>query len=212
MLGLIGRKVGMTQVFDEHGSLVPTTLIQFEPNYVVGKRTKQKHGYDAVVLGAGVKRASRVRKPYAGQFPEGVNPAQKVLEMRDFERECAVGDALGPSIFEGVISVDVRGASKGKGFQGGVKRWGFHGGKITHGSKFHRELGSTGNAGLTGLWKGRKMPGRTGGVQRTSQNLLLVRIDAEKGFILVRGAVPGRRKSFVVVTRSTRTRKGSGTP
>ena len=209
MLGLIGRKVGMTQVFDESGALVPTTVIQFEPNYVVAKRTKEKHGYSAVLLGAGKKRPSRVRKPYAGQFPQGVAPAQKLLEIRDFERECSVGDALGPAIFEGVVSVDVHGTSKGKGFQGGVKRWGFHGGKITHGSKFHRELGSTGNAGLTGLWKGRKMPGRTGGVSRTSQNLLLVRIDAEKGFILVRGAVPGRRQSFVVVTRSTKIRKGT---
>jgi large subunit ribosomal protein L3 len=103
--------------------------------------------------------------------------------------------------------VDVQGTTKGKGFQGVIKRWGFHGGKITHGSKFHRELGSTGNAGLTGLWKGRKMPGRTGGVTRTAQNLVLVRIDAEKGFMLVRGAVPGHRKSYVVVTRSKKGRK-----
>jgi len=202
MLGLIGRKVGMTQVFDENGALVPTTVIQFEPNYVVGKRTVEKHGYSAVVLGAGTKKKSRATKSYVGQFPEGVKPTQALLELRDFERECAVGEALGPAIFEGVKAVDVRGTSKGKGFQGAMKRWGFHGGKITHGSKFHRELGSTSNAGLSGMWKGRKMPGRMGGVRRTAQHLALLKVDAEKGFILVKGAVPGRPKSLVVVTRA----------
>ena len=200
MLGLIGRKVGMTQVFDETGALVPSTVIQFEPNFVVGKRTMDKHGYSAVVLGAGVRKKSRTTKPYAAQFPKGIVPAQELLEFRDFGRECSVGDALGPDIFEGIKMVDVRGTSKGKGFQGVMKRWGFHGGKITHGSKFHREVGSTGNAGLSGLWKGRKMPGRMGGEHRTIQNLALLKIDVENRFILVKGAVPGTRKSLVVVT------------
>jgi len=199
MLGLIGRKIGMTQVFDENGSLVPSTVIEFEPNVVVGKRTKEKHGYSAVVIGAGTMKKSRLKKPYAGQFAQGLTPAREILEFRDFERECNVGDALGPDIFEGLKLVDVSGTSKGKGFQGGVKRWGFHGGKITHGSKFHRELGSTGNAGLSGLWKGRKMPGRMGGERATVQNLAILRIDAEKRLIVVKGAVPGRRKSQVVV-------------
>lgn len=202
MLGLIGRKVGMTQVFDENGALVPTTVIQFEPNFVIGKRTVEKHGYSAVLLGAGARKKSRTTKPYAGQFAQGLKPAQELQEFRDFERECNVGDALGPGIFEGVKAVDVRGTSKGKGFQGVVKRWGFHGGKITHGSKFHRELGSTGNAGLSGLWKGRKMPGRMGGEHRTSQNLALLKVDVDRGFILVKGAIPGRRKSLVIVTRA----------
>ena len=199
MLGLIGRKVGMTQVFDENGALVPSTVIQFERNYVVGKRTKEKNGYSAVLLGAGPRKKSRTTKPYAGQFAQGIAPAQELLEFRDFERECSVGDVFGPDIFQGLKMVDVRGTSKGKGFQGVVKRWGFHGGRMTHGSKFHREVGSTGNAGLSGLWKGRKMPGRMGGDRKTIQNLALLKIDAEKGFIVVKGAIPGRRKSLVVV-------------
>ena len=153
-----------------------------------------------MILGTGTKKKSRVTKPYAGKFAQGVKPAQELMEFRDFEKECNVGDALGPDIFAGLKMVDVRGTSKGKGFQGGVKRWGFHGGKITHGSKFHRELGSTGNAGLSGLWKGRKMPGRTGGERCTTQNLALLKVDAEKGLIVVKGAVPGRRKSLVVVS------------
>jgi large subunit ribosomal protein L3 len=207
MLGLIGRKVGMTQVFDENGALVPTTVIVFEPNYVVGKRTAAKNGYSAVVLGAGTRKKRRLTKPYAGQFPQGIAPSQELAEIRDFERECNVGDALGPEIFEGLKMVDVRGTTKGKGFQGVIKRWGFHGGKITHGSKFHRDPGSTGNAGLSGLWKGRKMPGRMGNEHRTVQNLALLKIDAEKRMILVKGAVPGTRKSLVVVTAA---RKGQG--
>jgi large subunit ribosomal protein L3 len=199
MLGLIGRKVGMTQVFDESGALVPSTVIQFEPNYVVAKRTKEKNGYTAVLMGAGTKKKTRTTKPYAGQFAQGIAPTQDLLEFRDFERECNVGDVFGPDIFQGLKMVDVRGTSKGKGFQGVVKRWGFHGGRMTHGSKFHREVGSTGNAGLSGLWKGRKMPGRMGGDRKTIQNLAILKIDAEKGFIVVKGAIPGRRKSLVVV-------------
>lgn len=200
MLGLIGRKVGMTQVFDENGALVPSTVIQFEPNYVVGKRTKEKHGYSAVLMGAGARKKGRTTKPYAGQFAQGIAPTQELLEFRDFERECNVGDAFGPDIFQGLKMVDVRGTTKGRGFQGVMKKWGFHGGKITHGSKFHREVGSTGNAGLSGLWKGRKMPGRMGGDLKTIQNLALLKIDAEQGFIVVKGAIPGRRKSMVVVS------------
>lgn len=207
MVGLIGIKVGMTQVFDAEGALVPTTVIRIEPNYVVAKRTVEKNGYDAVLLGSGVMKKSRVRKPYAGQFPQGLSPALQLKEIRGFDRECSVGDALGVELFEGVKRVDVRGLSKGRGFQGVMKRHGFAGGPKGHGAKFHREPGSTGNAGLVGLWKGRKMPGRMGNANRTMQNLPILGVDAANGILLVKGCVPGRRKATLCVTTA---RKGQG--
>ena len=125
MLGLIGKKLDMTQIFDANGRFVPVTAIQVDPNVVVGLRTPEKNGYSAVVLGAGAKRKIRIRKPYAGQFPEGVEPTQELKEFKDFGRESQVGERLGVELFEGISFVDVRAISKGKGFQGVIKRHGF---------------------------------------------------------------------------------------
>ena len=144
MKGLIATKVGMTQVFDENGNLTPVTVIRVDPNVVVARKTKETAGYDAVVLGLGELKSKNVTKPYAGQFPEGITPKRHLKEFRDFESEPAVGDEIGIELFEGTRYVDVTATSKGKGFQGVMKRWGFHGGRATHGSKFHREAGSTG--------------------------------------------------------------------
>jgi len=201
MVGLIGKKVGMTQVFDESGVLVPVTVIQVEPNWIVAKRTLGKNGYEAVVLGAGTVKESRLTKPYKGQFPETVKPTRHLVEIRDFELEGDVGTQLGVEALQGLRFVDVRGTTKGKGYQGVMKRWGFHGGRDTHGSKFHRAHGSTGQNTHPGhTFRGVKMAGRMGAQRYTVQNLRIVKIDPEKQLLLVRGAVPGAANGMVVVT------------
>lgn len=203
MIGLIGKKVGMTQVFDEDGVLTPVTVIKVDSNVVVAERTEEKDGYKAVLLGAVDARAKSVNKPYAGQFKEGVDPKKYVLEMRDFEKECAVGDSFGVDLLDGIAFVDVIGSTKGRGYQGVMKRHGFGGGRSTHGSKFHRANGSTGMAAYPSkVIKGTKMAGRMGGDRRTVQNLRVVKVDADKQVVLVKGAIPGARDSFVVVRKA----------
>ena len=200
MLGLLAKKVGMTQVFDESGNLTPVTVMKVDPNIVISHRTEEKNGYKAVVVGVDDKKKSRVNKPYAGQFPEDIAPKKTLRELRDFEKEVAVGDSLGVEVLEGVRYVDVTGTSKGKGFQGVVKRYGFGGGRKTHGSKFHREPGSTGNSTYPArTFKNRKMPGRMGHDRVTVLSLRVVKLDTEKQLILVRGAVPGINKGLVLV-------------
>lgn len=202
MLGLIGRKVGMTQVFDERGVLTPVTVIKIEDNQVVGERNEEKNGYNAVVLGAVDEKATRVTKPYAGQFGK-LTPKKHLVELRDFESDYEVGKNMGAELFNDVKFVDIQGTSKGKGYQGVMKRHGFSGGGMTHGSKFKRGLGATGMAAdPSKVHKGTKMPGRMGGDKTTVQNLRLVRVDEEKQFILVKGAVPGPRKGIVLVTKA----------
>jgi len=200
MVGLIGKKVGMTQVFSDDGALTSVTVIKATANVVVGIRTAENDGYSAVILGADEMKASRATKPHLGQFKEGVTPRKKLVEMRDFDLECNIGDSLGVDVFTDFAYVDVVGTSKGKGFQGVVKRYGFGGGRKTHGSKFHRTAGSTGQNTYPGkTLKGRKMAGRMGGDRITTQNLRIVRIDAENELILVNGSVPGSRDSIVVI-------------
>lgn len=205
MLGLIGKKIGMTQVFDEKGVVSPVTIIQIEDNVVVSKRTPEKNGYSACVIGSRDKKKSRITKPYAGQFKEGIAPKQYLVEFRDFEKESNVGDVLGVELFNDFDFVDVIGTSKGKGFQGVMRRHGFDGGRKTHGSKFHREPGSTGNSSTPGkTHRGIKMPGHMGNERVTVQNLKVVKVDAEKKVLLVRGAVPGPRDGMVIVRRAVK--------
>jgi len=200
MLGLMARKVGMTQVFDETGNLVPVTVVRIEPNVVVAQKTVEKDGYKAVLLGIDDLKQSRASKPYAGQFTENITPQKTIREFRDFEKEVAPGDKLGIEVFEGIRYVDVTGVSKGKGFQGVMKRWGFHGGRAAHGSKFHREPGSTGQSTYPHkTFKNMKLPGRMGREQVTTLSLRVVKVDTEKQLVLIRGAVPGVNKGLVVV-------------
>ena len=200
MLGLMARKVGMTQVFDETGNLVPVTVVRIDPNVVIAQKTEQKDGYKAVLLGIDELKQSRASKPYAGQFPESISPVKVLKEFRDFEKEVAPGDKLGVEVFDGIRFVDVSGVSKGKGFQGVMKRWGFHGGRAAHGSKFHREPGSTGqNTYPHKSFKNVKLPGRMGRENVTVLSLRIVKVDAEKQLLLIRGAVPGVNKGLVVV-------------
>ena len=205
MIGVIGKKVGMTQIFDETGRVVPVTVVQVVPNVVVSKKTTEKDGYNAVVVGVYEKKKSRVTKPYAGQFPEGIAPTRILREFRDFEKEVDVGQSIDASVLDGVRFVDVIAKSKGKGFQGVVKLWGFEGGRATHGSKFHREPGSTGNSTYPHhSFKNIKMPGHMGNERVTVQNLKVVRVDAEKGVVLIRGALPGPRNCDVLIRKSVK--------
>ena len=200
MLGLYAKKVGMTQVFDEAGNLLPVTVMRFDPNVVIAKKTKETDGYEAVVVGLDDAKKSRVTKARAGQFPENIPPKKRLREIRDFEKEVAVGDSLGIEVFEGIRYVDVSGVSKGKGFQGVVKRYKFGGGRKTHGSKFHREPGSTGqNTYPAKTFKNVKLPGRMGREKVTVLSLRVIKTDPEKQLIMVRGAVPGINKGYVFV-------------
>jgi large subunit ribosomal protein L3 len=196
----MARKVGMTQVFDDVGNLLPVTVLRIDPNVVIALKTGEKDGYAAVLLGVDDLKEKKVSKPYKGQFPESVSPKRTLREFRDFEKEVAVGDSLDAGLFEGVRYVDVTGVSKGKGFQGVVKRWGFHGGRRTHGSKFHREPGSTGQSTYPGkTFKNVKLPGRMGRERVTVLSLRVVKLDREKQLLMVNGAVPGINKGLVTI-------------
>jgi len=200
MLGLYARKVGMTQVFDETGNLMPVSVLRIDPNVVIATKTKEADGYSAVVVGLDELKKKRVTKAHAGQFPENIPPKKKICELRDFEKEVAVGDTLGIEVLEGIRYVDVSGVSKGKGFQGVFRRYNFSGGRKTHGSKFHREPGSTGqNTYPHRTFKNRKLPGRMGRENVTVLSLRVIKTDLEKKLIMVKGAVPGINKGLVFV-------------
>lgn len=210
--GLIGRKVGMTQVFGEDGSHIPVTVIQAGPCTVVGVRTKATHGYDALQLGFEPKK-KHVTKPEAGHFERaGVSPMRVQREIRLGKSEnlegYRVGQTLTVEMFEAGQLVDVVAVSKGKGFQGGVKRYGWYGGDATHGSMFHRAPGSIGaSSDPSRVWPGHHLPGRMGGDRRTVLNLNLVRVVPEHHLLLVRGAVPGANGGLVVVRKSVKQTK-----
>ena len=205
MLGLIGKKVGMTQVFDAQGKLIPVTVIKVEDNVVIANRTDDKNGYSAAVVATGEIKKSQTTKPYAGQFKDVCEPKKVVMEMRDFDNEVNVGDQLGVDLFKEVTYVDVTGVSKGKGYQGGMKRYGFGGGRKTHGSKFHRDLGGTAMSSTPAhTFKGHKMAGHMGNEQVTVQNLKLVAVDSEMQVLMVKGAIPGPTDSTVVVKKAVK--------
>lgn len=203
MLGLIGKKIGMTQVFDENGKLTPVTVIKIEDNVVVANRTEELNGYSAAVLGTMNKKKSTVTKPYAGQFKDVCDPKKAMMEIRDFDQEVKVGDKLGVDMFKDIAFVDVTGTSKGKGFQGGMKRYGFGGGRATHGSKFHRDIGGTAMSSTPAhTFKGTRMAGHMGNERTTVQNLKVVAIDSDMQVLLVKGAVPGPIQSTVLVKKA----------
>ncbi|MGN1163435.1 MAG: 50S ribosomal protein L3 [Candidatus Ornithospirochaeta sp.] len=205
MLGLIGKKVGMTQVFDAQGKLIPVTVIKVEDNVVIANRTDDKNGYSAAVVATGEIKKSQTTKPYAGQFKDVCEPKKVVMEMRDFDNEVSVGDKLGVDLFKEVTYVDVTGVSKGKGYQGGMKRHGFGGGRKTHGSKFHRDLGGTAMSSTPAhTFKGHKMAGHMGNEQVTVQNLKLVAVDSEMQVLMVKGAIPGPTDSTVVIKKAVK--------
>jgi large subunit ribosomal protein L3 len=212
--GLIGRKRGMTQVFGEDGNRIPVTVIEAGPCTVVAVRTKQSHGYDALQLGFEAAKKKDVTKPVAGHFKKaGVDTAMRVLkEIRLQKTENVAPYEVGQSLTVGLFSpgelVDVAGVTKGKGFQGGVKRHGWSGGDATHGSMFHRAPGSIGaSSDPSRVWPGHHLPGRMGGDRATVLNLPVVRVLPEQNLILLRGAVPGPTGGLVIVRKSVKQTK-----
>jgi large subunit ribosomal protein L3 len=210
--GLIGRKVGMTQVFGDDGSHVPVTVIEAGPCTVLAVRTKDRHGYDALQLGFGAKKKN-VSKPAAGVFKKlNVAPMRVVREVRLEKTEKLQGYEVGQALMVGMFQpgelVDVVGVTKGKGFQGGVRRYGWYGGDATHGSMFHRAPGSIGaSSDPSRVWPGHHLPGRMGGDRRTTLNLSVVRVLPEQNLVLVRGAVPGANGSLVMIRKSVKLTK-----
>jgi len=201
--GLVAKKLGMSRIFDESGRNIPVTLLKVEGCQVVSILNKEKNGYTAVQLGAGAKKASRVKKSERGHFAKAkVEPKVKLVEFRvDEDKLLEVGSELCVSHFVEGQFVDVSGITIGKGFQGGMKRWNFGGLRATHGvSISHRSLGSTGQCQDPGrVFKGKKMAGHMGDKKRTVLNLRVISIDVENGLIAVEGAVPGSKNSWITV-------------
>ncbi|WP_290705063.1 50S ribosomal protein L3 [Amphritea sp.] len=202
-VSLIGRKAGMTRVFTEDGASVPVTVIEVEPNRVTQVKTEETDGYSAVQVTVGSRRANRVTKAAAGHFAKAETEAGRGLwEFRlSGDEEVNVGDQLTVERFEAGQKIDVTGQSKGKGFQGGIKRWNFSMQDATHGNSLsHRAPGSIGQCQTPGrVWKGKKMAGHMGAERVTIQSLEVVRIDVERNLLLVKGAVPGATGGDVIV-------------
>ena len=207
---IVATKVGMTQIFNEDGVLTPVTVLQAGPCVVTQVKTVENDGYDAVQVGYVDKREKLVTKPVKGHFDKaGVSYKRYVREFR-FENasEYSVKDEIKADIFAAGDKIDATAVSKGKGFQGAIKRHGQHRGPMAHGSKFHRHQGSNGSATTPGrVFKGKGMPGHMGNVKVTIQNLEIVRVDAENSLILVKGAVPGPKKSLVTIKETVKARK-----
>ena len=202
MMGLIGRKVGMTQLFDEKGDVVPVTVIQAGPCTVTEVRSAERDGYVAVQLGYGTNRESRFSKPVLGQFRKrNLPPSRHLREFRVGDAAAyAMGQTVDVSLFEKGEHVDVEGTTKGRGFQGVIKRHGFSAGHASHGPTMGREPGSIGSSAYPSrVIKGKRLPGRMGGRTLTTKNLMVFGVDAEQHVLLVRGAVPGPPNGLVVV-------------
>ena len=207
---ILATKVGMTQIFGENGVLTPVTVLQAGPCVVTQVKTVENDGYSAVQVGFVDKREKLVAKPQKGAFDKaGVSYKRYVREFRLEDAEgYAVAQEIKADIFTAGDKVDATAVSKGKGFQGAIKRHGQHRGPMTHGSKYHRHAGSNGAASdPSKVFKGKKMPGRMGGKQITVQNLEVVKVDIENNLILVKGAVPGPKKSLVTLKETTKTDK-----
>ncbi len=202
MKSLIGKKLGMTQIFDDEGHRVPVTVIEAGPCSVIQRKTTETDGYEAIQIGFGAQKESRVTKPLVGQFKKaGVETMRELREVRvDAADETKAGDTLTAAVFEDIKFVDVLGSTKGKGFQGVVRRHGFSGGRASHGSHMHRRTGSIGMCEFPArVFKGKKMPGHMGNVNVTTQNLKVVQVRAEENLILLKGAVPGANGSTLVL-------------
>ena len=201
MKGILDKKIGMTQVFTKEGKLIPVTVIEVEPNVVTQIKTVEKDGYDAIQLGAQTIREKLSNKPELGHVKKAnTTPKRFLREIRGVNvNDYTLGQTIGVDIFEAGEIVDVTGTSKGKGFQGVIKRHNQSRGPMGHGSQYHRGVGSLGTMLPMHVLKGKKMPGQMGNVQRTVQNLEVVSIDTENSVILVKGNVPGPKKSLVMI-------------
>jgi large subunit ribosomal protein L3 len=207
MEGILGRKVGMTQIYVEDGTVIPVTVIKAGPCLVVQRKTADTDGYEAVQIGLVEEKPAKVTQPQKGHFGKaGVAPVRKLEEFRlDSGEELKAGDEVKASIFNEKDYVDVVGTSKGKGYQGVMKRHNFGGGRGSHGSMFHRAPGSIGSSAYPSrVFAGMRMGGRMGGERVTTKNLQIVKVDAEQNLIYVRGAVPGPKSGYVAIRRAKR--------
>ena len=207
---ILAKKLGMTQIFDETGKVIPVTVIEAGPNAVVQKKTVENDGYDAVQVGFVDLKEKKTNKPTKGHFAKaGVTPKKYVKEFRlDDVSNLNVGDEIKADIFEAGEKVDVAGISKGKGFAGTIKRWGQHRGPMTHGSGYHRGPGSMGMCSDPGrVFKGKRLPGHMGVERVTIQNLAVVKVDADKNIILIKGGLPGPKGGLLIVKNTVKGRK-----
>lgn len=204
---IYGKKIGMTQIFNEEGMVIPVTVIEVEPLTVVAKKTAEKDGYNAIVVSFGTIKEKNVNKPMKGIFAKAGVPAQRNLREIKVENveEYEIGQKIDASAFNEVKTVDITGTSKGKGFQGVIKRHGQSRGPMTHGSMYHRRPGSMGATTDPGrVFKGKKLPGHMGSVTSTILNLDLIKVDLEKNIVLVKGSVPGAKKAVLKIRKSVK--------
>ena len=208
MKGILGRKLGMTQVFTQDGNLIPVTVIEVEPNVVLQKKTVETDGYEALQVGIEDKKESRATKPELGHAKKaGVSPKKFVREVKGDEMNYEVGQEIKVDIFSAGDMVDVTGISKGKGYTGTIKRYHAHMINETHGAgPVHRHVGSLATTGRNNgrIEKNTPMPGQDGGFTTTNQNLEVIKVDAEKNYMLVKGNVPGPKKGLVIVKTTTK--------
>jgi large subunit ribosomal protein L3 len=199
--GILGRKIGMTQVFAENGNLIPVTVIEAAANVVLQKKSVESDGYEAIQVGFDDKREKLANKPEKGHVAKAnTNPKRFIREFRGVDLTgYEVGQEVKVDIFAAGDIVDVTGVSKGKGFQGSIKRHGQSRGPMAHGSRYHRRPGSMGPVAPNRVFKGKALPGRMGGEQVTVQNLEIVKVDVERNLLLVKGNVPGAKKSLVKI-------------
>ena len=208
--GIIGRKIGMTQIFDEKGNVIPVTVIEAGPCVVAQVKTEETDGYNAIQLGFGDVKDKHINKPEAGHFAKAKLANKK--HLREFRLENVenykVGDEVKADVFEAGEKVDIQGITKGKGFQGVIKRHGQSRGPMGHGSMYHRRPGSMGATSTPGrVFKGKKLPGHMGRITVTIQNLDVVRVDMDKNVILVKGSVPGAKGAILKVKSAVKARK-----
>lgn len=204
--GILGRKVGMTQVFTETGELIPVTVVEATPNVVLQVKTLENDGYEAIQLGYQDKREVLSNKPEQGHVAKAnTTPKRFIREIRGAEGEFTVGDSINVEVFAAGDAVDVTGITKGHGFQGNIKKDGQSRGPMSHGSRYHRRPGSLG-AVINRVFKGKLLPGRMGNNKRTVQNLSIVRVDLENNVILIKGNVPGANKSLVTIKSSVKSK------
>lgn len=206
---ILGKKIGMTQIFTAEGKLVPVTVVEAGKSVVLQNKTQETDGYDAIQLGYGAIKEKKVIKPMKGHFDKaGVKPVKFIRELRlNAPSEYTVGQEIGVELFADGDLIDVTGTSKGKGFAGGIKRHNFRRGPMAHGSKSHREPGSIGprmSGGGGKVFKGKKLPGRMGGQKVTIQRLTVARIDNERNLILIKGAIPGPKNGFVMIKETVK--------
>ncbi|GHV39199.1 50S ribosomal protein L3 [Clostridia bacterium] len=207
MKAILAKKVGMTQVFGDNGTLIPVTVLEAGPIVVTQKKTVATDGYNAIQVGFGEVKEKRLNKPDKGRFDKVNVPYKKLVKEFKVENpdDYELGAVIDASIFANGEKVDVSGLSKGKGYQGAIKRWGQHRGPMTHGSKYHRHAGAMSGATDPGkVKKGKRLPGHMGHVRITVQNLTIVRADGEKNLILLKGAVPGAKGTVLTIKQTVK--------